>query len=104
MWTLLYVHDGDGAQRLLALNDEIALLTAQIETLFTSHRWGPLLTSIPGIGTLLGARILVETGGNLTARFGTEARLAAYAGLAPVPRFWIGARQSTATAQGTTDT
>ncbi len=74
------------AQRLLELREEIAALTTRIEESFTGHRWAPILTSVPGIGTLLGARFLVETGGDLTVRFATEANLAAYAGLAPVPR------------------
>jgi transposase len=40
---------------------------------------------MPGMGPILGAEFIVATGGDLAA-FGTSARLAAYAGLAPVPR------------------
>lgn len=74
------------ARQLLQQEDEITALTAEIEHLFHRHPWADILTSVPGIGTLLGARFLIETGGNLSARFGTEPKLAAYTGLAPVPR------------------
>jgi hypothetical protein len=40
---------------------------------------------MPGMGPVLGAEFLVATGGNLTA-FATSGRLAAYAGLVPVPQ------------------
>jgi transposase len=40
---------------------------------------------MPGMGPLLGAEFLVTTGGSL-ACFATSGRLAAYAGLAPVPQ------------------
>jgi transposase len=42
------------------------------------------LISMPGMGPILGAELLAITARDLTA-FGTPARLAAYAGLAPVP-------------------
>lgn len=74
------------ARHLLDLHDDITSLTTQVEQLFSGHPWAPILTSVPGIGTLLGARFLVETGGDLETRFGAEPKLAAYAGLAPVPR------------------
>ncbi|MGW4371827.1 transposase [Nocardia takedensis] len=74
------------ATRLLTLRDEIAACTTRAEASFATHPWWPILTSVPGIGVLLAARFLVETGGDLEARFGTENRLASYAGLSPVRR------------------
>ncbi|MGB6276963.1 MAG: transposase, partial [Rhodococcus sp. (in: high G+C Gram-positive bacteria)] len=48
------------------------------------HHQAHIIESVPGIGTRLGAEFLAITAGDLAA-FGTAARLAAYAGLAPVP-------------------
>nr|WP_256916833.1 transposase [Streptomyces hilarionis] len=44
-----------------------------------------MITSIPGLGVILGAEFLAATGGDMTA-FGTANRLAAFGGVAPVPR------------------
>lgn len=44
-----------------------------------------VISSMPGIGALLGAEFLAATGGDLDA-FGTADRLAGFAGLAPSPR------------------
>ncbi|MGW4371520.1 IS110 family transposase [Nocardia takedensis] len=77
---------GRHAARLLILREEIATCATRIEVRFAAHPWSPILTSVPGIGVVLAARYLVETGGDLQARFGTENRLASYAGLSPVPR------------------
>jgi len=50
----------------------------------STHR---AITSVVGFGTALGAQLLADTGGgDLVKTFGTSARLAAYAGLAPMPR------------------
>ncbi|MYV97276.1 transposase, partial [Streptomyces sp. SID3343] len=43
-----------------------------------------LITSMPGIGDILGTEFLAATGAD-TTRFATPDRLAAYGGLAPVP-------------------
>ena len=48
------------------------------------HKLAPVIASLPGIGTLLGAEFLAATGGDM-AYFGTPDRLAAFAGLAPAP-------------------
>ena len=57
-------------------------LAEEIQEIFTTHPLALILTSLPGIGTRLGARILTEIG-DIT-RFPTSGHLAAYAGLAPV--------------------
>lgn len=44
-----------------------------------------MITSLPGIGPLLGAEFLAATGGDM-AFFATPDRLAGFAGLAPAPR------------------
>ena len=59
-------------------------LAAEIEEAFLSHPFGEILASLPGIGPRTGARILAETGDG--SGFASGAKLAAYAGLAPVTR------------------
>jgi transposase len=59
-------------------------LAAEIEEVFLSHPFGELLSTLPGIGPRTGSRILAEIGDG--TRFADGARLASYAGLAPVTR------------------
>ena len=59
-------------------------LAADIEELFEAHPFGRILGTLPGIGLRTGSRILAEIGDG--ARFANGARLASYAGLAPVTR------------------
>ncbi len=68
-----------------ALHEEIAETDKLIEARFREHRHAEVITSLPGIGPLLGADFIALTGGNMAA-FGTPDRLAGVAGLAPVPR------------------
>lgn len=74
------------AADLLDLDRQIKDLDKQITERFGEHRQADNITSIPGFGPILGAQLLADTGGDLKAAFKTPARLAAYAGLAPVPR------------------
>lgn len=74
------------ARQLLDLDREIKDLDKQLTTRFGEHPHAPIITSIDGFGPILGAELLADTGGDLVAAFGTPDRLAAYAGLAPVPR------------------
>lgn len=74
------------AGQLLDLDREIKDLDKQLGARFAEHPHAEIITSIDGFGPILGAELLADTGGNLAAAFGTPARLAAYAGLAPVPR------------------
>ena len=76
---------GTLARDLMSLTDQIKQTDQLIETRFRRHRYADLLTSMPGMGVLLGAEFLVATGGDMAA-FGTPNRLAGFAGLAPAPR------------------
>jgi transposase len=73
------------ARRLLDLDREIKDTDKLLTGRFRSHPQAKIIESMPGMGPILGAEFIVATGGDLAA-FGTPARLAAYAGLAPVPR------------------
>lgn len=73
------------AEELVALNAKIAEMDKLIEERFCQHEHAEVITSMPGIGTLLGAEFVAATGGDLAA-FGTPDRLAVFAGLAPAPR------------------
>lgn len=70
------------AGEVVALNQQLHDLDELIEGRFQRHELAGTLTSLPGIGTLLGAEFLAITGGDMAA-FGTPDRLAAFAGLAP---------------------
>jgi transposase len=74
------------AAQLLDLDREIKDLDKQITATFTEHPHAASITSVNGFGPILGAQLLADTGGDLQTAFGSSARLAAYAGLAPVPR------------------
>jgi transposase len=74
------------AAELLDLDRQIKDLDKQLTERFGEHRQAGKITSIPGFGPILGAQLLADTGGDLRAAFGNPGRLAAYAGLAPVPR------------------
>jgi transposase len=73
------------ARRLLDMDREIKDTDKLLTERFRTHPQAKIIESMPGMGPILGAEFLVATGGDLAA-FGTSARLAAYAGLAPVPR------------------
>lgn len=73
------------AKEVQSLDRDIADTDARIEERFRRHEHAEVITSMPGIGTLLGAEFLALTGGDMAA-FGTPDRLAGVAGLAPVPR------------------
>ncbi len=73
------------ANEVLALDEEIAKISALIEERFREHPSAEVITSMPGIGDMLGAEFIAATGGDMAA-FGSPDRLAGVAGLAPVPR------------------
>ncbi|UIJ59432.1 IS110 family transposase [Amycolatopsis acidiphila] len=73
------------AGEVMALNEQIRDTDKLIEGRFRRHRHAELITSLPGIGTLLGAEFLAATGGDLSA-FTSADHLAGFAGLAPAPR------------------
>lgn len=73
------------AREVMTLDQEIAELESLIEVRFRQHPSAEVITSMPGIGDMLGAEFIAATGGDMTA-FGSPDRLAGVAGLAPVPR------------------
>ena len=74
----------DLAREAIILGERLAEIDKLIEDRFRRHRSADVITSMPGIGPLLGAEFLAATGGDMTW-FGTADRLAGFAGLAPAP-------------------
>ncbi|MFD5430394.1 IS110 family transposase [Streptomyces sp. NPDC127084] len=60
-------------------------LAAATEEAFQSHPDAQIITSLPGLGTMSGARVLAEIGDDPT-RFADAKAIKAYAGAAPVTR------------------
>ncbi|MFJ1744605.1 IS110 family transposase [Streptomyces microflavus] len=73
------------AAEVLALNQQVTEVDKAIEARFRDHREFAVITSMPGMGIILGAEFLAATGGDMAA-FGTADRLAGFGGVAPVPR------------------
>ncbi|QTE01445.1 IS110 family transposase [Streptomyces cyanogenus] len=73
------------AAEVMALNQRIAELDKAIEERFRDHATFEVITSMPGLGIILGAEFLAATGGDMSL-FGTADRLAGFGGVAPVPR------------------
>jgi transposase len=71
------------AGAVLALDERVKTLDAQIEQNFTKHPQAAVIRSMPGFGPFLGASLLVGAG-DLRA-FPSAGHLAAAAGLVPVP-------------------
>jgi transposase len=74
----------DLAKEVITLGERIRETDNLIEDRFRRHRHAQVITSMPGIGPLLGAEFLAATGGDMTW-FATADRLAGFAGLAPAP-------------------
>ncbi|NGO81886.1 IS110 family transposase [Streptomyces sp. YC504] len=73
------------AKEVMRLNEQVAAVDKLIEARFREHQHAEVITSMPGIGPLLGAEFVAATGGDMTP-FGTPDRLAGFAGVAPAPR------------------
>ncbi|MFF2132978.1 IS110 family transposase [Streptomyces olivochromogenes] len=73
------------AREVMALNQQVSELDKAIEARFREHRDFEAITSMPGLGVILGAEFLAATGGDMSL-FGTPDRLAGFGGVAPVPR------------------
>ncbi|WP_406723560.1 IS110 family transposase [Streptomyces sp. GD-15H] len=73
------------AEEVITLNEKIAEIDKLIEGRFREHDLAEVITSMPGIGAILGAEFLTAVGGSLDA-FPTADRLAAFAGVSPAPR------------------
>jgi transposase len=75
---------GQLATYLLQLHARIRDIDKAITAAFDTHPQADIIRSLPGIGTLVGAEFAVAVG-DLSA-FASPDHLAAYSGLAPVPR------------------
>ena len=73
------------AAQLLQLFDERERIARDVEEVLDAHPLAEVLTSMPGVGVKIAARLLAEIGADVSG-FATAAHLAAYAGLAPVTR------------------
>jgi transposase len=73
------------ATEVMALDEQITQTSTLIEARFREHPLAEVIISLPGLGPLLAAEFIAATGGDMAA-FATADRLAAFAGLAPVPR------------------
>jgi len=73
------------AAQILQLRDQRKEIAKDVEKVLDAHPLAKILTSMPGVGVKIAARLLAEIGGDVTA-FPTSAHLAAYAGLAPVTK------------------
>ena len=67
------------------LNEEIAGLERELEAGFEDHPDAKILRSLPGLGTVLGARVLAEFGDDRTRYTDARARRN-YAGTSPITK------------------
>lgn len=74
----------DLAAQILAMDDRLKRIDKQIRDTFHAHPQAEIIESLPGIGPILGAELVVAAG-DLTA-YADAGHLASAAGLVPVPR------------------
>jgi transposase len=74
----------DLAEQILALDDRLKKIDKQIRDTFHAHPQAEIIESLPGIGPILGAELVVAAG-DLSA-YADAGHLASAAGLVPVPR------------------
>jgi transposase len=67
------------------MNTQIAALEQQLEADFEQHPDAPVVRSLPGLGTILGARVLGEFG-DAPGRYATAKSRKNYAGTSPITR------------------
>ena len=67
------------------LNEQIADLERELESSFEGHPDAKILRSLPGLGTVLGARVLAEFGDDRT-RYADARSRRNYAGTSPITR------------------
>lgn len=72
------------ARAILNLDDEVRELDTQIRTTFAQHPQAAIIESMPGIGAILGAELIVAVGD--FGAYRNAGHLASAAGLVPVPR------------------
>ncbi|WP_328393367.1 IS110 family transposase [Nocardia sp. NBC_00416] len=74
----------DLAKQILALDDRLKQLDSQIREIFHGHPQAAIIESLPGIGPILGAELVVAAGD--LSNYTDAGHLASAAGLVPVPR------------------
>ena len=67
------------------MSEAITALKAELATMFDQHAQAPIITSFPGLGPILGARVLGELGDD-PHRFTDAAAVRSFAGTAPITR------------------
>jgi hypothetical protein len=67
------------------MSDGLAALEKQLTIAYQAHELAPIISSVPGLGPILAARVLGEIGDD-PDRFPTATSLRCYAGTAPVTR------------------
>jgi transposase len=72
-------------ETITALSDAIDALKTELATLFDQHPQAPIITSFPGLGPVLGARLLGELGDDPN-RFLDAQAVRSFAGTAPITR------------------
>jgi transposase len=70
---------------LVTLNEQVKILQGQVEAHFGQHPDAEILLSQPGLGPILGARVLAETGDD-PGRYASAKARKNYAGTSPVTR------------------
>jgi len=70
---------------IVGLNDQIAGLEQELEEAFEDHPDAKILRSLPGLGTVLGARVLAEFGDDRTRYLDARGRKN-YAGTSPITK------------------
>jgi len=73
------------AQTILELDRQLAVIDREAAAIFHTQADAAIITSLTGIGDVLGAQFLAAIGGS-SAGFASADHLAGYAGLAPMPR------------------
>ena len=68
-----------------ALNLQLEQLTSQLQRHFDQHPDAEIVRSLPGLGVILGARVVAEFGDDPT-RYGNPKARKSYAGTAPITR------------------
>lgn len=87
-------------RRITDMDDQITALDDQIEVMIEPFRRArDLLTTIPGVSTVVADVIIAETGGDMTV-FPTASHLAAWAGVAPGQYESAGRRRAAKTRKG----
>ena len=73
------------ARRYKALSEQITALEAELTSIFEQHADAEIVSSLPGLGPVLGARALAEFGDD-PDRYSDAMARKAYAGTAPITR------------------